>query len=348
VEQAAAAAASTPPIEKIDTPDIKTIEELCSFLKTGAKTFIKTLVYRAVKVELQGAESEEAFYAVCIRGDLEINEAKLCALLKAAEVSLASEADVVRLTGAPVGFAGPVGLNQLKVIADFTVTAINDGVTGALAKDLHYKHVAYGRDFQAWMTADLRTVKAGDRCSLCGGELYEKKGNELGHIFKLGYKYTKSMNVSYLDEKGVRQIPLSGSYGIGLDRTLASIIEEHHDAAGIIWPLTVAPYHVIIVPIKYDGAVKAAADRLAEDLERQGIEVLLDDREERPGVKFNDADLIGIPYRVVIGDKNLAGESPKVELKCRSERESRLAELGKAAGELKEKIQAELAEINKI
>jgi len=341
------AAASTPPVEKIDTPNVKTIEELCSFLKTDAKTFIKTLVYRAVKVELQGTECEEAFYAVCIRGDLEINEAKLCALLKAAEVSLASEADVVRLTGAPVGFAGPVGLSQLKVIADLTVTAINDGVTGALAKDLHYKHVAYGRDFQALMTADLRTVKAGDRCPLCGGELYEKKGNELGHIFKLGYKYTKSMNVSYLDEKGVRQIPLSGSYGIGLDRTLASIIEEHHDDAGIIWPLTVAPYHVIIVPIKYDGAVKASADRLAEDLEQQGIEVLLDDRDERPGVKFNDADLIGIPYRVVIGDKNLAGESPKVELKRRSERETRLVELAKAAGELKEEIQAELARLNK-
>jgi len=340
------ASASTPPVEKIDTPNVKTIEELCSFLKTGAKTFIKTLVYRAVKVELQGTECEEAFFAVCIRGDLEINEAKLCALLKAAEVSLASEADVVRLTGAPVGFAGPVGLSQLKVIADPTVTAINDGVTGALAKDLHYKHVAYGRDFQAWMTADVRTVKTGDRCSLCGGDLYEKKGNELGHIFKLGYKYTKSMNVSYLDEKGARQIPLSGSYGIGLDRTLASIIEEHHDDAGIIWPLTVAPYHVIIVPIKYDGAMKAVADKLAENLERQGIEVLLDDRDERPGVKFNDADLIGIPYRVVIGDKNLAGESPKVEVKRRSESKSHLVELGKAAGELKEGIMAELAEMS--
>jgi len=341
-ELAKAAAASTPPIEKIDTPNVKTIEELCAFLKTDAKTFIKTLVYRAVMVELQGAECEEAFYAVCIRGDLEINEAKLCAFLKAAEVSLANEADVVRLTGAPVGFAGPVGLSQLKIIADLTVTGINDGITGALAKDLHYKHAAYGRDFQAWMTADLRTVKAGDRCPLCGGELYEKKGNELGHIFKLGYKYTKSMNVGYLDEKGVRQIPLSGSYGIGLDRTLASVIEEHHDEAGIIWPITVAPYHVIIVPIKYSGSVKAAADKLAEDLERQGIEVLLDDREERPGVKFNDADLIGIPYRVVIGDKNLTGESPKVEIKRRSEKESRLIELSKAAGELKEKIQAEL------
>jgi prolyl-tRNA synthetase len=348
-----AAAASTPPVEKIDTPGVKTIEALCAFLNTGAETFIKTIIYRAVSVELEGAVSPgnpvspEAFFAVCIRGDLEINEVKLAALLKAAEVSLASEADVVRLTGAPVGFAGPVGLNKLPVIADFTVTLISDGVTGALAKDLHYRHVAFGRDFQPWMSADLRTVKAGDRCPLCGGELYEKKGNELGHIFKLGCKYTKPMNVSFLDENGKSQIPLSGSYGIGLDRTLASIIEEHHDEDGIIWPITVAPYQVIIVPIRYEGNVKAAADKLAGDLEREGIEVLLDDREERPGVKFKDADLTGVPYRVVIGDKNLAEDTPGVEVKRRSEKESRLVELKKTAAYLAEKIRSELAEFNK-
>jgi prolyl-tRNA synthetase len=337
------AAATTPPIEKIDTPEVRTIDELCAFLKTGPKTFIKTLIYRAVNVELESPAIPEAFYAVCIRGDLETNEAKLAAFLKAAEVSLASEADVVRLTGAPVGFAGPVGFKTIPVIVDFTAAAISDGVTGALAKDLHYRHVAYGRDFQAWKTADLRTVKAGDCCPLCGGELYEKKGNELGHIFKLGYKYSKPMNITYLDENGKSQIPIMGSYGIGLDRTLASIIEEHNDDGGIIWPLTVAPYHVIIVPIKYDGAVKAAADSLASELEQAGIEVLLDDREERPGVKFNDADLIGIPYRIVIGDKNLAAAPPLVEVKRRDESEKRLLELGKAAAELAGKIHAELA-----
>jgi prolyl-tRNA synthetase len=345
-------AVSTPPIEKIDTPEVKTIEELCAFLKTGAKTFIKTLIYRALNVELEGAASpvnsvsQEAFFAVCIRGDLEINEAKLAALLKAGEVSLASEADVERLTGAPVGFAGPVGLKTLPVIADSSVSAISDGVTGALAKDLHYRHVACGRDFQPWMSADLRTVKTGDLCPICGGDLYEKKGNELGHIFKLGYKYTRSMNVSFLDEDGKRQIPLSGSYGIGLDRTLASVIEEHHDEDGIIWPITMAPYHVIILPIKYEGNMKEAANRLAGELELEGIEVLLDDRDERPGVKFKDADLIGIPYRVVIGDKNLAGESSAVEVKHRLEKESRLVELSKAAGELAEKVRFDLAKLN--
>ena len=349
-EDAKAAASGTPPAEKIVTPGIKTIEELCAFLKSGAadselsKSFIKTLIYRAVNLETESPAIPEAYFAVCIRGDLEINEAKLAALLKAAEVSLASEADVERLTGAPLGFAGPVGLKNLPVIADLSVTAISDGVTGALAKDLHYKHIAYGRDFEAWKTADLRTAKAGDLCPHCGGGLYEKKGNELGHIFKLGYKYSIPMNISFLDENGKSQTPIMGSYGIGLDRTLASIIEEHHDENGIIWPITVAPYHVIIVPIKYDSEVKAAADRLMTELEKNGIEVILDDRNERPGVKFNDADLLGIPYRVVIGDKNLKGEAPKVEVKRRREKESSLVDLNKAAADLAERIRQELAD----
>ncbi|MDR3170287.1 MAG: proline--tRNA ligase [Treponema sp.] len=356
--------ASMPALEKIDTPQVKTIDELCAFLKTDAKRFIKTLIYRAINVELDLSAAPggsqlakrkpapeapevypEAFFAVAIRGDLEVNEIKLAALLKASEVALAADSDVVRLTNAPVGFAGPVGLSGIPIIVDETVTAMNDGVTGALAQDLHYAHVVYGRDFQSWMVADVRTVKAGDRCALCGGELYEKKGNELGHIFKLGYKYTRSMNVSYLDENGKSHLPLMGTYGIGLDRTLASVIEEHHDDDGIIWPLTIAPYHVIIIPIKYEGAVQALADELAAALEKTGVEVLLDDRNERPGVKFKDADLIGIPYRVVVGDKNLALEVPKVEVKRRGEKESHLVEAAKAAEELRGLVQGELEEM---
>jgi prolyl-tRNA synthetase len=289
----------------------------------------------------------EAFFAVAIRGDLDVNETNLAALLKAGEVSLASDADVERLTGAPVGFAGPVGLTTIPVIADESVTAMNDAVTGALARDLHYAHVSCGRDFTPWLVTDLRTVKAGDRCPLCGGELYEKKGNELGHIFKLGYKYTKSMNVSYLDVDGKTQVPTMGCYGIGLDRALASAIEEHHDDAGIIWPATIAPYHVIIVPIKYEGAVKIVADQLVLDLESKGVEVLLDDRNERPGVKFNDADLTGIPYRVVVGDKNLAGDTPQVEVKKRSEKENRLVPVSRAAEELTALVRGEIAELNR-
>jgi prolyl-tRNA synthetase len=168
-------------------------------------------------------------------------------------------------------------------------------------------------------------------------------GNELGHIFKLGYKYTRSMNVTYLDENGKSQMPVMGCYGIGVDRTLASVIEEHHDEAGIIWPVSVAPYHVIIVPIKYDGAVKEASDKFAAELTQAGIEVLLDDRVERPGVKFNDADLTGIPWRVVIGDKGLAQSDPQVEIKKRSEKENRNVSLNKAAEELTQKIREELS-----
>jgi prolyl-tRNA synthetase len=367
VEAARAAAASTPAVEKISTPRVRTIEELCAFLKTGAGSFIKTLIYRALNVELdlsaapggkdlerqppaEGAKPgtpkvyPEAFFAVAIRGDLDVNEVKLAAVLKASEVGLAADADVRRLTGAPVGFAGPVGLEGLPLIVDHSVTAMNDAVTGALAEDLHYAHAAYGRDFEGWMPADLRTVKAGDRCPLCGGELYERKGNELGHIFKLGFKYTRSMNVTCLDENGKSLIPVMGSYGIGLDRTLASIIEEHHDEKGIIWPATVAPCHVIIVPVKYEGAVKDAADGLLADLENRGVETLLDDRNERPGVKFNDADLTGIPWRVVVGEKNLA--AARVEVKHRKEAEARLLELSRAAEWLSEAVNRELAELN--
>lgn len=361
LEAARTAAAATPAIEKIETPSVRTIEELCAFLKTDATSFIKTLIYKALNVELDlsaapgcsklekhGSAPDapktypEAFFAVAIRGDLDVNETKLAATLKASEVMLASDVDVERLTGAPVGFAGPVGLTGLLVVADESVTAMPDAVTGALAKDLHYAHVAYGRDFSPWMVADVRTVKSGDRCVLCGGELYEKKGNELGHIFKLGYKYTKSMNVSYLDEEGKTQIPTMGCYGIGVDRTLASIIEEHHDPDGIVWPMSVAPYHVILVPIKYDGVVKETSDRIEAELVKQGIEVLVDDRDERPGVKFKDADLIGIPLRVVIGEKNL----PKVEVKRRQEKDSRLLDVPEAITELVNMVKQELANLN--
>jgi prolyl-tRNA synthetase len=352
------------PLEKIETPQVKTIEELCAFLKTGAKRFIKTLIYRAVNVELDisglggtvkpvlrpasaagPSVYPEAFFAVIIRGDLEVNEIKLAAALKAAEVVLASNADVERLTGAPVGFAGPVGLTAIPVIADESVTVMTDAVTGALAKDLHYAHASYGRDFTPAIVTDIRTVKAGDRCPRCGGELYEKKGNELGHIFKLGRKYAVPMAVHYLDEDGKTQVPTMGCYGIGLDRAVASVIEERHDEKGIIWPITVAPYHVIIVPVKYDGAVKDAADRIASGLEAGGIETLLDDRSERPGVKFNDADLIGIPYRVVVGDKNLA--QAKVEVKHRSGEESRLIGLDGVVEELTALVRGELEELNR-
>ena len=320
-------------VEEIDTPNVKTIEELSAFLDTKPQTFIKTLIYKALNSELDltkapGSASlkrvtetgraapfyPESFFAVCIRGDLDINEAKLAALVKASELELASDEEVERFTQAPVGFAGPVGLDSLPIIVDNSVLAMHDAVTGGLKKDVHLLHVEPSRDFSFFLSGDIRTVVAGDICINCGKTYHSTKGNELGHIFKLGDKYTKSMGVSFLDENGKLQTPTMGCYGIGVDRSLASIIEEHHDENGIVWPMNIAPYQVVIVPIKYNGQMKEIADNLYEGLRKEGIEVLLDDRDERPGVKFKDMDLIGIPVRVLVGEKNL----PNVEIKERN------------------------------
>lgn len=319
---------------KLSTPDARTIEELVAFLHTSPKAFIKTLIYHVKDSEVIDNE----FVAVCIRGDLEVNEAKLTAALKAAEVELASNADVEDITGTVVGFAGPIGLTKVPVLADESVMLMHDAVTGALEKDMHYIHVEPKRDFTPTMVYDVRVVKAGDSCPLCGTPFYSKKGNELGHIFKLGTKYTKSMNMTYLDESGQQQYPLMGCYGIGIDRALASIIEEHHDSNGIIWPMSVAPYHVGIVPIQYEGTMKAAADRLHDELTMRGIEVLLDDRVERPGVKFKDMDLIGLPIRIVISDKKL----PNVEFKFRSDTDPVNMPLDGVADYVVQRVQAEL------
>ncbi len=341
----------------IETPAVRTIDELCAFLKTSPKAFIKTLIYRAINCELDLTKAPggsalkrvvpenspayypEAFFAVCVRGDLDVNEVKLAANLKASEVELASDRDVERITGAPVGFAGPVGLTSVPVILDASVPLMHDAVTGALKADLHFEHVEPGRDITPYLVADVRTVVAGDKCAACGAEYYSKKGNELGHIFKLGYKYTKSMGMTYLDENGKQQMPTMGCYGIGVDRTLASIIEEHNDEDGIVWPMGVAPFHAVIVPIKYDGVMKETADSLYEALTAKGIEVLLDDREERPGVKFKDMDLIGIPVRVVVGEKNL----PNVEVKLRASKDAALIPASEAADKVSSMVLAALA-----
>ena len=328
-------------VEEIPTPDVKTIEELSAFLKTTAQSFIKTLIY---KVENAGVDlgKNNDFVAVCIRGDLDVNEAKLCALLKASDVELASEADVVRITDAPVGFAGPVKLTKAPVIADKSVMTMHDCVTGGLKKDVHFVHVEPGRDFTPFMTADVRVVKPGDICPDCGGTFYSKKGNELGHIFKLGDKYTKSMNVTYLDENGKSVTPIMGCYGIGVDRTLASIIEAHHDENGIIWTMSTAPYQVAIVPVMYKEKMKEVADSLYEELKALGVDVLLDDRDERPGVKFKDADLIGYPIRIVVGDKNL----PNVEVKLRSADKADFIPATDAAKTVAKIVSDELAKLN--
>ncbi|MBR5400737.1 MAG: proline--tRNA ligase [Treponema sp.] len=331
--------ATSAAVEEIPTPNVRTIEELSEFLKTTPQAFIKTLIY---KVENPGVELKGDFVAVCIRGDLDVNEAKLCALLKASNVELAEEADVVKITDAPVGFAGPVKLTKAQVIADKTVMTMHDAVTGGLKKDVHFIHVEPGRDFTPFMTADVRVVKPGDICPECGGTFYSKKGNELGHIFKLGDKYTKSMNMTYLDVNGKLTTAIMGCYGIGVDRTLASIIEAHHDDNGIMWTMSTAPFQVAVVPVMYKDKMKEVADKIYEELLAAGIDVILDDRDERPGVKFKDADLIGYPIRIVVGDKNL----PNVELKQRCEKDPELVPAVNAAAKAIEIVKAELDKLN--
>lgn len=357
-------------IEKVSCPGVETISSMEEFFKMPASQFIKVLIYKVYNsaVDFSNApggksfkrETEhtavpfypESFVAVAIRGDLDVNEAKLAAVLKSSGVELAEAEDVIKYSGAPHGFVGPVGLDKVPLLADESVMVslgggkfdvrVHDTVTGGGTKDVDNMHVEPVRDFVPFMTADVRVVKPGDICPDCGEPFYSKKGNELGHIFKLGDKYTKSMNVTFLDQNGKAVTPIMGCYGIGVDRTLASIIESHHDENGIIWTMSTAPFHVALVPIKYDGAMKDACDKLYAELTAKGIEVILDDRNERPGVKFADADLIGYPVRVVVGDKNL----PNVEVKLRSEKDAELVPLESAAEKIAAIVTGELAKLD--
>lgn len=294
------------PLSEVDTPSVKTIDQLTQFLKTTADKFIKTLLYKA----------NDSFVCVLVRGDLDINEKKLAALLKAPLLELAAPQDVVRITGAPVGFAGPVGLKGIRLLADDSVKFMVNGITGANSKDKHLLNVNPGRDFSPESYHDLRFVKDGDSCIQCGKSVHISKGIEVGHIFKLGKKYTESMGVTVLDAESKAVVPTMGCYGIGVDRTLAAAIEVSNDANGIIFPISIAPFEVMITPIDYtDAEQKKAADDLYTQLTTAGVDVLLDDRNERAGVKFKDADLIGIPIRINIGPKFL--KENKMEIKLR-------------------------------
>ena len=345
--------------EKVATPNVFSIEDMEKFFGEKSTTFLKALIYKVyncgidlssteeyknAKTVTEGGQSyyPETFFCVLIRGDLDVNETKLASVLKASGAELAGDADVLKYSGAPHGFVGPIGI-KIPILADESTLSMHDCIGGSGEDGFHLRHIEPGRDYTPFMTADVRTCKEGDPCPDCNGTFYMKKGNELGHIFKLGTKYTKSMNVTYLDQNAKPVTPLMGCYGIGLDRTLASIIEAYHDENGIIWPMSVAPFHVAIVPVKYEGKMKDAADSLYSQLTDAGIEVLLDDRNERPGVKFMDADLIGYPVRVVVGEKNL----PNVEVKLRNEKDAELIPLENASEKIAKIVLSALAELDK-
>ena len=345
-------------IEDVATPNVFSIADMEQFFKCTPKMFIKALVYRVINSTLdlskapfcekleKKTEGNLTFYplsyvCVLIRADLDVNEAKLAGALKASEVCLADDQEILAIAGAPHGFVGPVTV-KCPILQDLSVNDMHDAIAGSGKEGYHIKHVEPGRDYTAYLNADVRTVVPGDKCPCCGGTFYSTKGNELGHIFKLGKKYTESMGVTYLDVNGKATVPTMGCYGIGVDRVLASIIETYHDDKGIIWPMSVAPFQVAIVPIKYQGAMKEAADKLYEQLTAAGIEVLLDDRDERPGVKFNDMDLLGFPVRITVGEKNL----PNVEIKMRDQTEATLVPLEQAADSVTKTVRDALAQLN--
>lgn len=282
------------PMQKIETPKAGTIEELVEFLHTDSKHFAKTILYRA----------GEKVVAVMVRGDREINEVKLMNYLGVTEQELAlADANTVReVTGAAVGFAGPVGLS-VPVICDKEIAEMTNFVVGANETDYHFENVNMS-DFTPEAIIDVRSIVAGDKCPKCGKPIATTQGVEVGHIFKLGTKYTDALGCTYLDENGKPQSMIMGCYGIGVTRTIAAVIEQFSDENGIAWPVSVAPYQVLVVPVSMrEEAQVELAEALYQKLRERGIEVLIDDRNERVGVKFKDADLIGIPVRITVGKK---------------------------------------------
>ncbi|MDY0269385.1 proline--tRNA ligase [Trichloromonas sp.] len=298
------ALAPTEALTKVATPGQRTIEEVAAFLKVEPVRLIKTLILRT-----DGGET----VTVLLRGDRELNDIKLCRLLGCNEVELADEETVRRVTGAPSGFAGPMGLKG-RILADFEVRAMTDAVTGANEVDAHYTGVAWGRDFTVEAFADLREAVAGDLCPRCAGKLEVWRGIEVGHVFKLGTKYSQALGATFLDAQGQEQVTFMGCYGIGVGRTVAAAIEQNNDENGIIFPMPIAPFQVIVTMVNpNDAEVSAAAEKLYADLLGLGIEVLLDDRDERPGSKFKDADLLGIPLRVTVGARGLKDGALEVQ-----------------------------------
>ena len=312
-------AAEPQPLEKVETPDTRSIEEVVSFFggETNAAHTLKSLLYVA---------GEEVCLAV-VRGDHEVNELGLARHLGVEEVVLASDAAVKEATGSEIGFVGPVGFSG-RILADPDAVVVPNAIAGATETPFHYRNVNHGRDFEAEVVS-IRQAASGDPCPSCDGTLELYRGIEGGHIFVLGTHYSDKMQATFLDEDGSSHSIVMGCYGIGVSRLIAAIIEQHHDEDGIRWPIHVAPYQVIITPIGKDEAPLAKATEIYEALRAEGVDALLDDRTERPGVKFKDADLLGIPLRITVGSRGL--KQGTVELKERAQSESRDVPMDEAA-----------------
>ncbi|MFC1961448.1 proline--tRNA ligase [Chloroflexota bacterium] len=314
------------PLEEVATPGAATIEEVSRFLDIPGSKTMKAVFYVA--------DGELVF--VVIRGDLEVNEVKLKNALHVNELRMATEAEVIE-AGIVAGAASPVGLGGFKVVADDSIPAGVNFVGGGNKPETHLKNVNYGRDFQTDIVADIAKVKEGEGCARCGGELISLRGIEVGHVFKLGTFFSEKLGALFTDEKGESHPIVMGCYGIGVERLMSAAIEQNHDERGIIWPVPIAPYHVYLCPLYREGTrVAEVAEKLYRELEEAGLEVLFDDREESPGVKFNDADLLGIPFRITVSPRTL--EKDSVEVKRRPEKEFRLLLLGETVTAMKKMI----------
>ncbi len=316
-------------MQEVATPDKHAVEEVARFLKVAPKRLVKTLIY----------DTEKGPVVALVRGDREVNEIKLANHFDIQNLALAGEGTVRAVTGAPVGFAGPVGLKNVRMVGDIGVRGMTNFVTGANKADAHLTNVNWGRDVDLANWTDLLLVAGGDPCPRCDGTLEAFRGIEVGHIFKLGTKYSEKLGCVFTDEAGADKPMIMGCYGVGIGRTVAAAIEQNHDKDGIIWPRPLAPFEVLLISLNpEDEAVKRTAEELYAQLQEKGIDVLFDDRDERPGVKFKDADLIGIPVRVTVGAKSLA--DGKVEVSLRRDREKRMVTPGEAVGKVMEMLSA--------
>jgi prolyl-tRNA synthetase len=292
-------------IEEVETKNIKTVDDVARFLSVDQKKIVKTMILKA----------GEELIAVMVRGDHELNLAKIKNFVNAPFAELASPEEIVKATNGALGFSGPIGIN-IKIYADNAINGMRNYIVGGNKKDIHLLNVNHERDFKVTAFSDFINATPGNICPKCGGRYVITKGIEVGHIFKLGTKYSKSMKAIYLDKDGKQQYIIMGCYGIGVGRTAAAAIEQNHDEKGIIWPIQIAPFEVAILPLNDDNEdVVNVAETIYLKLQRKSVEVIIDDRKERAGVKFNDADLVGYPIRVNIGKKNL--ENGEVEIVIR-------------------------------
>ncbi len=314
------------PLEEVATPGKFSIEEVSDFLGIPSSGTLKAVFYIA----------DEEFVFGVIRGDLDVNEIKLQNALKCTDLRMATEDEVIE-AGIVPGAASPVGIKSIKVIADDSVTTGSNFVAGANKPETHLKNVNYPRDFKADIVTDIARAHAGDKCQKCGKEMLSSRGIEVGHIFKLGTFYSEKLGAEFIDRDGQSKPIIMGCYGIGPSRLLGASVEQNHDDKGIIWPEAIAPYQVYICSLHREGSeVSEIAERLYAGLTEKGLEVLLDDRVESPGVKFNDADLLGIPLRITVSPRSL--EKNSIELKRRTEKESQLLPVENVVAKIEELV----------